>query len=262
MPRAIAFGFYGRWQRVSWLRRPDLLKANTLLHVNPELDTAQLASQYRAHGRVRINRILADGASYLLGAFEQSENWVQLINHREGVHEIPYRQWTKPNFPGRKTITNDMFENACDGFQYNYAALRLPNTDENHPDTTLADIAGLMESQPMLKLLEAVTGVTSPYFTDGQATAYGCGDFLTGHDDDLVGARRRTAFVLGLTPQWRTEWGGLLLFHDHGHPELQGLLPQFNTLDLFAVPKYHSVSLVSKAAPRRRFAITGWLSAP
>lgn len=238
------------------------LKAKSLLQVNPELDIAHLASQYRQHSRVRINRILANGAPDLLDAFERSENWVQLINHPGGVHEIPYRQWAKPSFPGRTKITKDMFENACDGFQYSYAAQRIPDTVENHPDMTLADIAGLMESPAMLKLLEGVTGVSAPDFTDGQATAYGCGDFLTGHDDDLAGANRKTAFVLGLTPQWRTEWGGLLLFHEPGRPDMQGLLPQFNSLDLFLVPKYHSVSLVSMAAPRRRFAITGWLSAP
>ena len=238
------------------------MKAKALLHVNPELDIALLAGQYRKHGRVRINRILSHGAPDLLGAFERSKKWVQLINHPDGVHEIPYRQWVKPSFPSRTKICEGMIENACDGFQYSYAAQRIPTTVENHPDMMLADIAGLMESQTMLRLLEGVTGVSAPDFTDGQATAYGCGDFLTGHDDDLAGANRKTAFVLGLTPQWRTEWGGLLLFHEHGCPELQGLLPQFNSLDLFAVPKYHSVSLVSMAAPRRRFAITGWLSAP
>jgi len=93
-------------------------------------------------------------------------------------------------------------------------------------------------------------------------TAYGHGDFLTGHDDDLAGSGRAAAFVLGLTPQWRLEWGGLLMFHELGQVPFWGMGPQFNTLDLFAVPKYHSVSLVSPAAPRRRYSITGWLSRP
>jgi len=40
-----------------------------------------------------------------------------------------------------------------------------------------------------------------------------------------------------------------------------GCSSQFNTLDLFAVPVYHSVSMVTRAAPRRRYAVTGWLAA-
>jgi Rps23 Pro-64 3,4-dihydroxylase Tpa1-like proline 4-hydroxylase len=36
-------------------------------------------------------------------------------------------------------------------------------------------------------------------------------------------------------------------------------MPKFNTLDLFAVPQQHSVSMVTPAAPVRRYAVTGWL---
>lgn len=120
--------------------------------------------------------------------------------------------------------------------------------------------AEFMESAETQDLLEAITGTRSPAFNDGQATAYGTGDFLTGHDDDVAGRRRTTACVFGMTPQWRLEWGGLLLFHDLGSRDVTGMVPQFNTLDLFAVPRYHSVSQITPAAPRRRYAITGWLS--
>ena len=51
------------------------------------------------------------------------------------------------------------------------------------------------------------------------------------------------------------------LFHELGAVSLTGVVPQFNTLNLFTVPRYHSVSMVMPAAPRRRFAVTGWLSA-
>ena len=66
------------------------------------------------------------------------------------------------------------------------------------------------------------------------------------------------AYVFGLSPDWRTEWGGLLLFHRAGG-EVEGLTPAFNTLNLFAVPQLHSVSQVTRAAPMRRYSIPGWL---
>jgi SM-20-related protein len=37
------------------------------------------------------------------------------------------------------------------------------------------------------------------------------------------------------------------------------LVPSFNTLDLFAVPQRHSVSIVTPSAQHRRYAVTGWL---
>jgi Rps23 Pro-64 3,4-dihydroxylase Tpa1-like proline 4-hydroxylase len=64
-----------------------------------------------------------------------------------------------------------------------------------------------------------------------------------------------------MTPQWRPEWGGLLLFHADDDSAVHGHVPRFNTVDLFAVPQRHSVSMVAAAAPARRFAVTGWLRA-
>ena len=106
-----------------------------------------------------------------------------------------------------------------------------------------------------------MTGDADLSFTDGQATAYGPGDFLTCHDDDVPGKNRRAAYVFGMTPGWKPEWGGLLLFHDDRDHTVMGQVPGFNTLDLFAVPRRHSVSIVTPAAATRRLAITGWLRA-
>lgn len=117
-----------------------------------------------------------------------------------------------------------------------------------------------MRSRYVTEVLGAITGLDAPHFTDGQVTSYDPGDFLTGHDDDLAGPGRKAAFVLGLALQWRAEWGGLLLFHEIGGVQLTGVVPQFNTLNLCTVPRYHSVSMVMPSAPRRRFAVTGLLS--
>jgi hypothetical protein len=231
------------------------------LRLNPELDIAALARAYREQGHVRVERILASGAREMFLWFQQCANWIQLISSDGGAIEIDYADWVTMPAGKRRPIERTMHERATDGFQYSYAAMRVPDRDERNPlRDPMTLFAEFMESAETQALLEAITGTRSPAFNDGQATAYGTGDFLTGHDDDVAGRRRTTACVFGLTPQWRLEWGGLLLFHDPGSRDLHGMVPQFNTLDLFAVPRYHSVSLVSPAAPRRRYAITGWLS--
>ncbi len=231
-----------------------------LLTLNPELDLVSLREQFFRDGRVRIQHVFAAGAPELYHYLEGNEYWVQLANHDAGAHEVPWREWHLPGSRSRSELEPGIFARACNGFQYSYAALRIPVSGEVCEDPVLAEISALMRSQPMLAALQAVTGVSSPDFTDGQVTAYGAGDFLTGHDDDLASSGRKVAFVLGLTPQWRLEWGGLLLFHELGGVDCAGLIPQFNTLDLFSIPRYHSVSMVTRAAPRRRFSVTGWLS--
>lgn len=231
------------------------------LKLNPELDRAALAAAYRATGRIRIQRLLAEGAPELYHYLEDAEHWIQVLNKKRGAHELPLSDWDAPDSPRRPVIEREIYERARDGFQYSYAALRVPQQGEQSGDPVLEAIAELMKSPDVVGFLEAVTGVPEPYFVDGQVTAYGTGDFLTGHDDDVQGSRRKSAFVFGLTPQWRPEWGGLLLFHEPGQIEISGMVPQFNTLDLFSVPRFHSVSQVTRAAPRRRYCVTGWLAA-
>jgi len=204
------------------------------LTLNPDLDIPTLAETFRTRGHVRIPHVLTAGAPELYRYLEANECWMQLLNKPSGG------AWEMPL----------------------HAALRIPAQDEACNDPVLCQISDLLADAAVKQVLTAITGIADPVFTDGQVTAYGHGDFLTGHDDDLAGSGRAAAFVLGLTPQWRLEWGGLLMFHELGQVPFWGMGPQFNTLDLFAVPKYHSVSLVSPAAPRRRYSITGWLSRP
>lgn len=231
------------------------------LSINPDLDVAALHRIYREVGHVRVEHILESGAREMFMWFQQCTDWIQLISDDNGAIEIDYADWIDMPRAKRRAIEERMHRRAMDGFQYSYAAMRVPDQSERNPQRDpMTLFAEFMESPETQTLLEAITGTRSPAFNDGQATAYGTGDFLTGHDDDVAGRQRTTACVFGLTPQWRLEWGGLLLFHDLGSRDVCGMVPQFNTLDLFAVPRYHSVSLVSPAAPRRRYAVTGWLS--
>lgn len=231
-----------------------------VLGLNPELDSEALAADFRRDGHIRIPRFLGAGAAELYRNLESRDDWIQLVNREQGAHEIAWSEWTAPGSAVRAAIEPEMFARACDGFQYSYAALRVPPPGETSDCAMLRAIAAFLRDPEVTGFLAAVTGIAAPRFVDGQVTAYGEGDFLTGHDDDLAGSGRKAAFVLGLTPQWRLEWGGLLTFHEMGQVDFRGKVPQFNTLDLFTVPVYHSVSMVTRAAPRRRYAVTGWLA--
>jgi Rps23 Pro-64 3,4-dihydroxylase Tpa1-like proline 4-hydroxylase len=123
----------------------------------------------------------------------------------------------------------------------------------------LAELARFLSSGEAIDFLRAVTGRADIRFADAQATAYGPRHFLTAHDDDVAGKNRAAAYVLNLTPEWRIDWGGLLLFHGADGVVEEGWPPSFNTLNLFAVPQPHSVSYVTPFVPNRRYAVTGWL---
>lgn len=230
------------------------------LALNPDLDAGGLAAEYAARGRVRIANFMdTAGLRALHGEIVRREDWRQLFIGSNGIVELDRLTRAAMDADALAALEHQVQERACLGFQYRYEGLRIPEPDEPAPGDALADFARFMAGREVLSFLETVIGRDNLAFGEGQATAYAPGDFLTCHDDGVTGRNRVAAFVLGMTPQWRPEWGGLLMFHADDDSTLDAHVPRFNTLDLFAVPQRHSVSFVSPSAPGRRLALTGWL---
>ena len=230
------------------------------LALNPALDVAAIRQDFAARGRVRIPELLVEEPLRALhGAIVARADWRQLMNMPSGVLELSRDDRAAMTEDERRALYRQIDERACLGFQYRYEGLRVPPPDADDADS-LQRFAQLMAGPAMLRFLGQIIDRDGLGFTEGQATAYAPGDFLTCHDDEVQGRNRVAAFVLGMTPRWRPEWGGLLLFHADDDAHVTGHVPRFNTLDLFSVPQRHSVSTVTTAAPGRRLALTGWLS--
>ena len=226
----------------------------------PDLDVDRAAAVYARTGHVRLTRFLADPRP-LADHLVARTDWVQVINSGATVYELD--RSARAALTPQKSVALDaaVFEGARTGFQYRFDTIRVPDDEGariGNP-TPLNGLAAWMSCGEARAALRAICGVSEIDFADAQATMFGPGDFLTGHDDAVPGKCRHAAYVLGLTPTWRIEWGGLLLFHAEQGTALKGEMPGFNTLDLFAVPQMHSVSLVSPAAARARLSVTGWL---
>ncbi len=231
------------------------------LRINADLDTDALAKSYAENRKIRLAGLLAGGAVELHDHLQQSDEWVHLVTGPEGVLEHDRCARRQLGAARSHKIGLEAQERARNAFQYRYEAIRVPDAYESpQKGDLLGQFASLMASAAMKDLLGSIIGAQVGGFADGQATAYGPGDFLTLHDDAVEGKNRLAAFVYGLTPGWRIDWGGLLLFHGERDRDAEALAPRFNSLDLFAVPRAHSVSLVSRAAAHRRYAITGWLT--
>ena len=85
------------------------------------------------------------------------------------------------------------------------------------------------------------------------------GHFLTSHDDGTDAEDRVAAYVIELTQDKRTDWGGLRQIHNAAGNVSLALKPGFNTMYVFNVPQMHSLSYVAPFAAGPRYAITGWL---
>ncbi|WP_017666831.1 2OG-Fe(II) oxygenase family protein [Sandarakinorhabdus sp. AAP62] len=234
-----------------------------MLTLANNIDVAAANAAFARDGHVRLQPFLAEAAAIAcLAEMKRRSDWVQVINSGDKVFELSRETRAAMTATQRDGLEQAVLAGAQTGFQYRYEALRLPDGTAPPPagDSLIAGWPAFLSGAEVRGLLQAITGAADIAFADGQATAYGPGDFLTGHDDAVSGKHRRAAYVFSLNPLWRVEWGGLLLFHADGN-RVHGVAPDFNSLDIFAVPQMHSVSMVTGSVPNRRYSITGWLRA-
>ncbi len=230
--------------------------------LNPALDAKALAKQFRESGRIHIAGLLDPASADAMHAqLRARTDWNQVINSGERLVEL-----TRPTRAGlsaeqQADLDNAVYAGARAGFQFRYESIRVPDepTLRATSNDPLAAFATWLSQGAARDFLRVVTGEPKIAYADAQATAYSPGDFLTGHDDAVPGKHRMAAYVFNLTPIWRPEWGGLLVFHNADGVSVDGFSPVHNALNLFRVPQMHSVSEVTRAAAYRRYAITGWL---
>lgn len=231
--------------------------------LSPDLDAAALGALYRRDGRVRIHDfMIADDAARLRQHLSQRDDWRQVLNSGDKVFELDRATRAQMTDTQRSALDDGVMAGVRDGFQYRYESIRVSDAAaaRHAAADLLNDFAIWLSGPEPLALLRRITGADDIVYADAQATAYAPGDLLTAHDDAVAGKDRRAAYVLGLNPRWRPEWGGILLFHEDDG-SVTGSVPAFNTLDILSVPQPHSVSMVTRAAPNRRYSITGWLRA-
>ena len=232
------------------------------LALAPHHDADELAKQFARDGRVTIDRLIDEAVALELHQMlRRRDDWRQVIISGEKLVELDRLTQAGLTREQREALDQAVYAGARTGFQARYEAIRVPDEPQERAASkdALARVAEWLSAGPMREFLRKVTGVGDMEFADAQGTAYSPGDFLTGHDDAVEGKSRLAAYVFGLTPTWRLEWGGLLLFHEEGDTRASAIAPGFNQLNIFRVGQQHSVSEITRAAAYRRYSITGWL---
>lgn len=228
-----------------------------------DADVERAAQHYAEFGYVRLENVLSQGdAEALYTYLEQDAEWWRVFNQGERAWDLGPEsiEMLETDAQGEQ-LQQAILAGARDGFQFHYDTVRVSeNPAERSARNQLADrLLDALNGEEWLAIMRQVTGRAEADFVDGQATRYLPGHFLTGHDDNVDGKNRIAAYVLGLTPHWRTEWGGLLQFHEADGDVERGLAPKFNVINMFAVPRLHSVSPVSAFAGAPRYSFTGWV---
>lgn len=230
--------------------------------LNPSLDLDLLKRVYAEKKRLHIPDFLSlESAQNLHSHLCARTDWLLLFNANDKIYELNSQAEKQLSAKQRDLLYAAIFATAATSFQYHYRTIRVPDdmVVRSQSSDMLSCFAQFLASEAVLAIFRAITGQTDFNFVDAQATAYRAGDFLTSHNDNVSGKNRSAAYVINLTPKWRAEIGGLLMFHGHdGHID-EAFVPCFNALNIFSVPMLHSVSQVTPSALAPRYSITGWL---
>ena len=243
------------------------------LDLNPEIDWPALSPRFAASGRIQISDFLsAPSADALHRALVARHDWRHVISAGAKVFEVARTDLDAMPAAQIAALEQALHAEATRQFRFRYDLIRTPeplpplaeaDAGAEHDIPTgedpLIGFARLINAPATLARLRRLAPGLGLDFADAQATRYTPGDFLTRHDDAVAGKGRLMAYVLGLTPDWAAEWGGLLLFHGPDGSIVETFAPRFNALSLFTVPQPHSVSFVAPYAGAARISVTGWL---
>lgn len=226
-------------------------------------DTLQAsATNFARSGILRIPELFpAHVAELLYCHFETEICWNRVFNQGDKAWDLGTEIIAAMDRGEADELTTEIHETARDGFQFLFDSLIVSDDPAARAarGLLLDRVVEALNHPDSLEMLRTITGEPAVRLVDGQATRYLPGHFLTSHDDGVDGQGRIAAFIINLTKDWRTDWGGLLQFHNAGGDVPLALKPGFNTMHLFRVPQMHSVTYVAPFAAKPRYAITGWL---
>jgi SM-20-related protein len=231
----------------------------------PAMDDARVIAQARnllqRNGRVHVPEYFTEqAAQYFFEGCRDAEFGV-VFQGSQGAYDLSAAAVGALNVDQRVELTSVIHAQASMGFQYLFDSYRISDEIEagRLKHGPLAEFFAGLNAPETIARLRAMTGDDRIEYVDAQATRYRPGHFLTVHDDAQAGKDRLYAYVINLTPVWRADWGGLLMFlSDDGHVA-EAFTPRWNALNILKVPQPHAVSVVAPFARGARFSITGWM---
>jgi Rps23 Pro-64 3,4-dihydroxylase Tpa1-like proline 4-hydroxylase len=237
-----------------------------MIALDPRLDAEALKAVFGRFGRLHIPDVLRPADAATVADALAGAPWSRTFLANGKGYDVALADYAATPAEVKAQVETAIAEGGRTGFQFDFDTWRISDELEagrrhGGPVAPLEAVYDLMNSEAFLGFVRRLTGDPRPVYCDAQATRYRAGQFLTAHDDELAGKDRLYAYVLNLTPEWRVEWGGLLLFHDADGHVAEAYAPKFNALNLFRVPAWHSVSQVASYVEKPRLAITGWIRA-
>ncbi|MCL2915288.1 2OG-Fe(II) oxygenase [Shewanella corallii] len=223
---------------------------------------AELRSEYQVDNRVNISNVWKNnGAETLLDALSNQTEFDHALHANGSSIRLTDSQLKGMSNQERQQMHQSMMNHAAQGVGFLYNSHLLGRQYSKPTPQLIKQAHTLLNTAEVLNTIKELTGHQDIIYASAQATRYLPGHFLTRHNDVYEQEGRRVAFVMGFTPRWHPDWGGLLHFYKQDGSLTDTWVPRFNNMVLFDVKHPHSVSYVSPFAQGARYSITGWFRA-
>lgn len=238
-----------------------MLTSTAGIRINPKIDIASAHQAYQRDGFVQVPDLFEPDVAETLTQLVETLTYDLVMQGEDGRPLRLTMAQLQAQRQGLKQKLDQLMTRTGNGYGFLYQvypliSAYLEGRDPGHPIHHLTEWL----NGDFIALGAAITGQPQVAKADGQVTRYQAGDFIGLHNDGSQDQDTRlTAYTLGLTRRWRSDWGGQLLFHDDRGDVARGYVPRFNTLTLFKVPVLHSVAPVAPYAQARRHSVVGWL---
>jgi len=231
------------------------------LRLNPSLDVERAAHAYAADKVVQIEGLFEAATAEAIARALATLPW-RLVCQDETRRNILLTsdQLAAMSEAERGKLEEGIRQRAADNFGYVYFSYpmieaRIGGWETGH---TIHAVTDFLNSPTFIDFARRLIGCPTVTKIDAQASNYQPGHFLTRHKDEGQKLERRAAYTIGLSRNWQTDWGGLLMFLDERFDVSRAFLPRFNTLTVFDGMRLHSVSAVAPFAPAPRLSVVGW----
>ncbi|MCG9732076.1 2OG-Fe(II) oxygenase [Shewanella sp. Isolate13] len=219
------------------------------------LDWDAIKHQFKEDNRVRISNIwLPEDAQEISRCLDQETDFSHAYTQTGKATVQSDQSLRSMTGPDQKTLFQNLYKDASQGVGFWYGRHLISPTSP----ALLNSVKSYLNSEDLLEKIRFMSDRADIKLASAQGTQFTPGNFLTRHKDVVEREGRVLAFVLGFTPNWHPDWGGLLQFYEDNGTPRDAWTPQFNSMTIFDVQHVHSVTYLAPFCPSKRLSITGW----
>ncbi len=223
-------------------------------------DRVALAAQFAATGVLTVPAILQPEIAQTIRQEMALLPWQTAFVKDGAPQKLTMK--TLPAQQRQQLLQQVIISARSERYQFCYDTYMLIShyLQKTNPQSVLHHFVEHLCGEPMLQFMREITGASQIIKADAQASCYLPGHFLKQHDDDGTPQQheRIVAYTIGFSAPWQAHWGGLLNLQNEAGEVEKSLMPAFNTLTIFSVPRQHFVSQVASYCPEPRLSIVGW----